>query len=116
MKKQLLSVLALAMTATTVNAQVVHDSVKLDAGYAKQVWYSLQNDEQGSAPKNEWDLAFDVVDITSSIRINSESGVMLWNYPKGDISAWSSVDTNGLSTWDARYNSDTSWGLGAMGR
>ncbi len=116
MKKQLLSVLALAITATTANAQVVHDSVLLDAGYAKQVWYSLQNDEQGTAAKNEWDIAFDVVDITSSIRINSESGVMLWNYPKGDIAAWSSIDTNGLSTWDARYNSDTTWTQGAMGR
>ncbi|MCB9047078.1 MAG: T9SS type A sorting domain-containing protein [Chitinophagales bacterium] len=116
MKKQLLSALILVAAATTTQAQVVHDSVILDAGYAKQVWYSLQNDEQGSAQKNEWDIAFDVVEITSSIRINSAAGVMLWNYPKGDKSAWSTVDTNGLSTWDPRYNSDTSWAQGAMGR
>lgn len=116
MKKQLLSILTMAIAATSAQAQPVHDSVILDAGYAKQVWYSLQNDEQGSAPKNDWDLAFDVVNITSSIHINSVAGVMLWNYPKGDIAAWSTVDTNGLSTWDARYNSDTSWSLGAMGR
>jgi hypothetical protein len=116
MKKQVLSMLMLAAATTTTHAQtVVTDSVMLGAGYANQVWYSLANDEQGSAAKNNWDLAFDVVDVTSSIHINSASGVMLWNYPKSDKTAWASVDTNGLSTWNARYNTDTSWAVGAMG-
>lgn len=108
--------LMLAAAATTTQAQtIVTDSVMLGAGYANQVWYSLANDEQGSAAKNNWDLAFDVVNVTSSIHINSVSGVMLWNYPKGDKTAWASVDTNGLSTWNPRYNTDTSWAVGAMG-
>jgi hypothetical protein len=87
----------------------------LGAGYTNQVWYSLANDVQGSAAKNNWDIAFDVVNVMSSIHINSASGVMLWNYPKGDKTAWASVDTNGLSTWNPRYNTDTSWAVGAMG-
>lgn len=116
MKKQLLSVLMLAAGATAHAQTVVTDSVMLGAGYANQVWYSLENDEQGSAAKNNWDIAFDVVNVMSSIHINSASGVMLWNYPKGDKNAWASVDTNGLSTWDPRYNTDTSWAVGAMGR
>lgn len=107
--------LMLAAAATTTQAQLVTDSVMLGAGYANQVWYSLANDEQGSAAKNNWDLAFDVVNVMSSIHINSASGVMLWNYPKGDKTAWASVDTNGLSTWSPRYNTDTSWAVGAMG-
>lgn len=107
--------LMLAAAATTTQAQLVTDSVMLGAGYTNQVWYSLANDEQGSAAKNNWDLAFDVVNVMSSIHINSASGVMLWNYPKGDKTAWSSVDTNGLSTWSPRYNTDTSWAVGAMG-
>lgn len=102
--------------AATGNAQtVVTDSVMLGVGYANQVWYSLENDEQGSAAKDNWDIAFDVVAITSSIHINSASGVMLWNYPNGDKTAWATVDTNGLSTWNPRYNTDTSWAVGAMG-
>lgn len=117
MKKQILSMLMLATAATTTNAQtVVTDSVMLTTGYANQVWYSLENDEQGSAPKNNWDIAFDVVNVMSTIHINSASGVMLWNYPNGDKTAWATVDTNGLSTWDPRYNTDTSWAVGAMGR
>lgn len=116
MKKQLLSMLMLAAAATAHAQTTVTDSVMLGAGYANQVWYSLANDEQGSAAKNNWDIAFDLVDVTSSIHINSASGVMLWNYPKGDKTAWASVDTNGLGTWNARYNTDTSWAVGAMGR
>lgn len=115
MKRQVLSMLMLAATATATQAQTVTDSVMLGTGYANQVWYSLANDEQGSAAKNNWDIAFDMVNIMSSIHINSASGVMLWNYPKGDKSAWASIDTNGLSTWSPRYNTDTSWAVGAMG-
>lgn len=116
MKKQILSILMAGAAAMTVNAQtVVSDSVALGAGYANQVWYSLANDEQGSAAKDNWDLAFDVVNVMSTIHINSAAGVMLWNYPKDDKSGWATVDTNGLSTWSPRYNTDTSWAVGAMG-
>lgn len=116
MKKQILTAF-LGLAALGANAQTaVTDTVVLGAGYANQVWYSLTNDEQGTAAKDNWDLAFDIVDITASIHINSVSGVMLWNYPKGNKSAWSTVDTSGLSTWAARYNTDTSWAVGAMGR
>ncbi len=113
MKKQLLTALLLS-TGMGVNAQT-NDSVLLTGGYANQVWYSLQNDEQGSATKNNWDLAFDMKAITSSIHINAVAGISLWAYPKSNLSGWTTVDTNGLSTWVKRYNSDTSWSLGAMG-
>jgi hypothetical protein len=104
MKKQLLTALLLS-TGMGVNAQT-NDSVLLTGGYANQVWYSLQNDEQGSATKNNWDLAFDMKAITSSIHINAVAGISLWAYPKSNLSGWTTVDTNGLSTWVKRYNSD----------
>lgn len=116
MKKQILTALLGLAAISTQAQQVVTDTVKTGSNYANQVWYSLANDEMGSAPKDNWDLAFDIIDITASIHINSASGVMLWNYPKGDKSAWSTVDTTGITTWDARYNTDTSWAVGAMGR
>lgn len=116
MKKLLLS-LALSVPFMTVVAQTtVNDTVSVGAGYANQVWYSLENDEQGTQAKDNWDLAFDMESITSGIRINSAAGVQLWGYPKSDVSGYASVDTTGLSTWDNRWNSDTSWTYGAMGR
>jgi hypothetical protein len=115
MRKTLLTCMA-AMAALTAGAQVVNDTVSVGASYANQVWYSLQSDEQGSAPKNNWDIAFSVSGFGSTIFTNSASGVMLWNYPNSDASGWASVDTTGLSTWTPRYNSDTSWALGAMGK
>lgn len=108
--------LTLVLAAGIFNSQAqTADSVILGANYAQQAWYSMSKGTQGSAAKDEWDIAFDVVDIMSCIHVNTAAGAMLWNYPKGDKSAWSTIDTNGLSTWDARYNSDTSWALGAMG-
>lgn len=120
MKKQLLATLMLA-SAVTVKAQVKNDTVTLGAGYANQVWYSLANDEKGTQSRANWDLAFNLKDITSPVFVNTNFnhmgslGVTLWNYPKDDTSAWSSIDTTGLSTWTPRQNSDTSWALGAMG-
>ena len=116
MKKQILTaLLSLGVVFVTDAQTVVTDTVEIGAGYANQVWYSMANDEQGTAAKDNWDIAFDLVGITSGIRVNTTAGAMLWNYPKGDQSAWSSVDTAGLSTWTPRYNSDTSWALGAIG-
>lgn len=115
MKKQLLAVLFVA-GCVGANAQtVVADSVEIGAGYANQVWYSMETGKKGTAPKDNWDLAFDVIDISSSIDINSAAGAKLWCYPKAAASGWASVDTTGLSTWDARYGADTSWTRGAMG-
>lgn len=117
MKKPILTAV-LATFAASAFAQAVNDDVKIGAtpAYGTQVWYSLDNDEQGSAPKDNWDLAFDVRAITSSIHINTTTGTMLWTYPKADISGWGgTIDTNGLAATVARYNSDTSWSLGAMG-
>ena len=114
MKKIILtSITSLALLS--VNAQsIVVDTVSTGAGYANQVWYSLDNDEQGSAPKNNWDIAFDVTGFGTSIHINSITGTMLWSYPAADTSGWATLDTTGIDTWPALYNSDTSWAIGAF--
>lgn len=120
MKKLLLASLMLAGFAT--KAQVVNDSVTLGASYADQVWYSLLNDDQGKQARNNWDLAFNLKDISTPIFVNTtfsytgSTGVTLWGYPKDDTSAWASIDTTGLSTWEPRTNSDSSWAIGAMGK
>ena len=106
----------LALTAASAGAQVVADTVSTGPSYANQVWYSLSADEQGNAAKNNWDLAFAAAGVGSGIMINSIIGTMLWNYPNGDVTAWATLDTAGLSTWTPRWNADTSWAKGAMGR
>ncbi len=112
MKKIIFTLFSL-FTLFASHAQVT-DTVSLGAGYANQVWYSLPNDEQGSSPKNNWDLAFAISGFSSSIHINSANGINLWVYPNGDITAWATVDTTGLSTWAKLYNTDTSWAWGAF--
>lgn len=115
MKKQLLTALLIG-TAVAGNAQAVNDTVVLGAGYANQVWYSLANDEQGSSAKDNWDIGFDVVNIMSSLHVNTHGGAKLWIYPKGDKTVFgATLDTNGLGTWAERFNSPTSWEAGAMG-
>lgn len=113
MKKALLTML-LATALIRSSAAPVTDTVSIAASYANQVWYSLENDEQGTAPKNNWDIAFDASGYGSSVMINSVTGTMVWKYPGADTAGWSSVDTTGMDIWDAHWNSDTSW-TGAIG-
>jgi hypothetical protein len=113
MKKTLLTTLCLLAISLT-NAQTIIDTVSIGAGYANQKWYSLQNDEQGFAPKNNWDIAFDPSGFGTSIHINSVIGTMLWTYPSADTTGWATVDTTGINTWKPKYNSDTSWVIGAF--
>lgn len=113
MKKILLSAIcAFSIGAST--AQVITDTVSLGAGYANQTWYSLQNDEKGSAPKNNWDIAFDVSGFGSAIHINSITGTMLWTYTAGDTADWATLDTTGIASWTPAYNSEITWALGAF--
>eukprot|EP01035_Chromulina_nebulosa_P015028 gene15028-19897_t len=113
MKKHLTTFMLL-ITATFSFAQAVNDSVFLGAQYANQVWYSLANDEQGTSAKNNWDIAFEINSITSSILLNSANGNTLWVYPKSDITGWNAIDTTGITTWPKLYNSDLAWEMGAF--
>jgi hypothetical protein len=110
---QLFAALLLLQQSAMAQAPVT-DTVSLGTGYANQVWYSLQNGEQGSAPKNNWDIAFDLSAYGASVLANTVTGTKVWLYAAGDTADWSTLDTTGLSTWPAKYNSDTSWALGAF--
>lgn len=103
-----------SLLSFTLHAQVTDETVSLGTGYANQVWYSLSDGEESSAAMNNWDLSFDVSAFGVAIFTNSVTGTMLWNYENGDIADWAIVDTTGLSTWQERFNSDTSWAGGAF--
>lgn len=115
MKKNLLF-LCFVCIFQQFNAQVIKDTVSVGAGYANQVWYSLQNDDQGSSPKNNWDLAFGIGGMGYSIYTNSATGTTLWPFAKKDTAGWATLDTAGIKTWPTQWNSDTSWVKGAFDR
>lgn len=97
-----------------LQAQIIKDSVETGPSNADQIWYSLEKGEVQKAALNSWHLGFEVSGITSSILFNSAAGHTLYVYPKGDTTDWDKIDTNGLVSWKACYNTDTSWGRGAF--
>lgn len=112
MKRTLLG-LTLSL-AISLGFSQTSDSVSINPGYANHTWYSLENGTVSSASKTSWDLGFEISGFTASILVNHVKGVTLWSYPNGDTSAWNTIDTAGISSWSALYNSDTSWNVGAF--
>jgi hypothetical protein len=92
------------------------DSISMGAGYANDVYYSLENGIISTAPRAGWDIAFSADPMSSTVLINEGYGVELYTYPKGDMDAWDAVDTSGMSAWPAMFNADTSWLNGAFDR
>ncbi len=113
MKRILLTAFAVA-AVFQMNAQVVTDTVTLGAGYANQVWYSLENDDQEVAPRNEWDLAFDLSGFGTSIHANTVTGMEVYTYPLGGIADWDAVDISDIANWAKQYNAEDSWAVGAL--
>lgn len=129
MTKYLLFSAFLFSAATSVAQTTITDTVSQGAGYADNVWYSLDKDEIGKRPRNNWDIAFQAFSgTTAAVLVNNFAGTpnpssptsnpqtAMWIYPKGDATVYgTSLDTNGLSTWPRLYNSEKSWEGGALG-
>ncbi|MES2763652.1 MAG: T9SS type A sorting domain-containing protein [Bacteroidota bacterium] len=115
MNKTLLS-LGLIFVALQSNAQVVIDTVSVGAGYSNQKWYSLQNDEQGTQSKDNWDLAFEISGYTASILANvQKTNFAVYKAPYS-VAQFATIDTAGIASWPMLYNSDTTWTAGAFNR
>lgn len=116
MKKRLLSLAIGSLAALQSNAQVVIDTVSVGAGYSNQKWYSLANDEQGTQPKDNWDLAFEISGYTASILGNvQKTNFAIYKAPYS-ITQYAAIDTAGVNGWPVLYNSDTTWSVGAFNR
>lgn len=112
MKTRLLALILLLPAALV--AQLTPDTVSVGASYSQQTWYSLSTGATHSAPKAEWDIAFELSAFGFGIRINEPIGVRLWEYPEPDTIGWDGLDTFALDAWRELFNSDTSWSLGAF--
>jgi hypothetical protein len=117
MKKGLL--LSFLTLAGFSNAQLVSDSVTMGATYANNIWYSLQNDEQGTAQAaNNWDLGFATSinpsnPLAASIIFNNKIGA-IYAIPGTNGTDLATADTTGISTWTTLYNSELTWSEGAL--
>lgn len=110
----LATMIAVGFNAKAQKSTVITDTVLMNSGYSNEVYYSLTNGNKASVLRNQWDIAFRTAILSASIITNDGSGVVLYTYPKSDTSGWSSVDTSGLSSWKALYNSGSDWEMGAF--
>ena len=79
MKKALLIIFS-PVLLTPLFAQTA-ETVSTHAGSTDQVWYSLQNGEAGRQALSNWDLAFEMAGFTSSIRVNTAKGLLVYETP-----------------------------------
>lgn len=93
-----------------------NETITMGQGYANDIYYSMANGVVATVPRANWDIAFETGSRTSTIIINAGTGVKLYTYPNGDISAWSSMDITGIENWKEMNNSDTTWSFGAFER
>lgn len=118
MNKKIFTVLVACAAYGFGNAQIIHDTVTTNPTYANNVWYSLENDDQGTFAANAWDIslatAMGAVDeLTTAVWFNHKIG-KVYEIPGSDPSDFENADTTGLSTWTPLYNSDQSWSAGAF--
>lgn len=111
MKKTLLFASAACLAALAQAQTPV--TVSTSPGNADQVWYSLQNGEVGRAPLNEWDLAFEMTGFSSSIRVNTAKGLVVYETPVA-LDDWDGLQAVDSANWTRVDNSDSSWSVSAL--
>jgi hypothetical protein len=62
---------------------------------------------------NEWDLAFEMTGFSSSIRVNTAKGLVVYETPVA-IADWDGVQTVDSANWTRVDNADTSWSVSAL--
>lgn len=107
--------LILALTAATASAQTGH-TITQGAGYADDVFFSLNDGIVDVVPGTNWDLAFDVSGpFSATVRVNDGHGRLVSVWPDGAIGDWAAVtDTTGFSEWPRLNNGITAWEQGAL--
>lgn len=98
-------------TTLSVSAQLVEDSINMQAGRTHESYYNMENGEVSNVDNTDWDIAFDLTGFGSSIRSNGHTGTEVYVYPNG--TDWATVDTTGM-TWEVLHNSETEWFIGAF--
>lgn len=111
--KQFLLLFFLGSIFSMSASDLVEDQVSLGTSGASQVWYSLEDGEQGQALLNEWHLSFATTARSSELFFNDAAGYVLSVYP-GSIDDWNALDTAGYYQWTVLHNDYLSWTSGAF--
>lgn len=110
-----LSIIATALIfAHTAKAQSVIDTIDMEPGYAKQVFFQVATGAKHTSPISQWHIAHTTVMMDNAVRLNHAAGVFAYIYPKGDNTAYNSFDTTGWANWAKPYNDMKSESLGAL--
>lgn len=97
---------------------VTSENLSMGAGYANDIYYSLDNGTLQTISRSNWDIAFHTNIYSSAILTNDGEGILLYALKNiTDSTSWpASVDTTNLSQGKVLYNSDTTWTFGAFER
>ncbi|MCS7188353.1 MAG: T9SS type A sorting domain-containing protein [Bacteroidia bacterium] len=98
---------------TELNGQItlIRDSIQMGAGYAKQVYYSLQNGIVDTAPAAGWHLAFEIPIRGAAIRANTAREVIIYRTNR-DTSGWNVLSLS--DTLERLYDDLCRWEKGAL--
>lgn len=114
MKYKLQILLITICTAMCIQAQEVTINTSLGAGYANEIYYKLNTQNETAFVANLWDIAFfRESDFDLGVRVNDGIGIEVYevaNTPAG----YDSVDITNQSAWTQIYNDDTNWNAGAF--
>jgi hypothetical protein len=118
MSKKIITVLVACAVYSLGHAQIIHDTVVTNPTYSNNVWYSLENDDQGSFAADAWDISLATAmsannELTTAVWFNHKIG-KVYEIPGSDPTDFANADTTGLSTWTPLFNSDDSWSAGAF--
>lgn len=114
--KNIYSFLFILFMSIQLQADPVRDTVSMGAGYANDVFYSLDSGIVKIETRANWEIAFYTNRWSAGIQMNDGGGVKLFTYPLGDKNAWNNVDVSQIDEWTPMVNSDTVWEDGAFNR
>lgn len=110
--KRILLLLCFALISLGLMAQEQKEVIT-GAGYANDVYYSLENGTVDTVARDNWDIGFYTFYYSAGIIANNGSDVELYTYSEGDIDDWATLDTTGMD-WVPMYNSLESFEDGAF--
>ena len=114
--KHILLAASVFLFAGNAFSQRVIDTINMEPGYAKQVFYQIQTGSKHSSGMTQWHIAHTTLQMDNAIRLNHAAGVFAYLYPKGDNSSYNNFDTTGWKTWNMPYNDMKDEALGALNK
>ena len=111
--KQIILCTSFVFVLYNLNAQAVYDSVNMNPGYTKEVFYNFNDKAKTSVAFSSWDIGFQTDFMNASI-ISNENSITVYSVPGADSTDYATLDVSDYSNWPILFNSDTSWSIGAF--